>query len=128
MIVVPGFIEFSEAEIWAVGLALVLMVLDVIVGFGGAVIRGDVSSTKMREGLGHKAMLVALIAMAMILQTATLHIGDTGWSFPLVAPCCLYIAVMEVASVLENTIEAYPALKDTPIVRIFDREDEEGDK
>lgn len=128
---IPGVIEFSEPELWAIGAALVMMLMDILSGFVGAVVRGDVSSTKMREGIGHKALLVIVIIAAVLVQTFTLHIGDMGWSFPLIVPCCVYIIVMELTSVLENVCEAYPALNNTALMRLFERvdagTDEKGD-
>lgn len=120
-VVIPGVIELAEPEVWSMGAALVMMILDVMSGFGAALIRGEVSSTKMREGLGHKAMLVLMVAVAIVLQAATLHIGDMGWSFPLIVPCCVYIIVMELSSIMENASGAYPALAGTPLMRLFER-------
>lgn len=127
---IPGVIEITEVELWAIAAALVMMLFDVVSGFVGAVVRGDVSSTKMREGIGHKAMLILLVVLAIFVQTFTLHIGDMGWTVPLITPVCVYIIVMEVASVTENVVDAYPALRDTPLVKIFERvtRDEGGDK
>ena len=125
---IPGVIEITEVELWAIGAALVMMLFDIVSGFVGAVVRGDVSSTKMREGIGHKAMLILLVVLAIFVQTFTLHIGDMGWTVPLITPVCVYIIVMEVASVTENVVDAYPALKDTPLVKLFERlTDNEGE-
>ena len=118
---IPGVIEFTDPELWAVAAALVMMLMDIVSGFAGALVRGAVSSSKMREGIGHKALLIIVIVMAVLVQTFTLHIGDMGWSVPLIVPCCVYIIVMELSSVLENVCEAYPALRDTPLMRLFDR-------
>lgn len=118
---IPGVIEFTEPELWAVIAACVMMAMDVVTGFTGAVVTKTVSSTKMREGIGHKAMLMLLIVLAVLVQTFSLHIGDMGWSIPLIVPVCVYIVVMEVASVVENCVTAYPDLKDSPLVRLFER-------
>lgn len=118
---IPGVIEFTEPELWAVIAACAMMAMDVVTGFTGAVVTKTVSSTKMREGIGHKAMLVLLIVLAVLVQTFSLHIGDMGWSIPLIVPVCVYIVVMEVASVVENCVTAYPDLKDSPLVRLFER-------
>ena len=120
-IMIPGIIEFTEPELWAVAAAFIMMVMDIVTGFAGAVVTGTISSTKMREGIGHKAMLVLLVVLAVLVQTFSLHIGDMGWTIPLIVPVCVYIVVMEVASVVENCVSAYPDLKDTPLVRLFDR-------
>lgn len=119
--IVPGVIEITEVELWAIAAALVMMLFDIVSGFVGALVRGNVSSTKMREGIGHKAMLVLLVVLAIFVQTFTLHIGDMGWTVPLITPVCVYIIVMEVASVVENVVQAYPALRDTPLVKLFER-------
>lgn len=121
---IPGIVSFSEAETWAICAALVMMLMDVLSGFVGAVVRHDVSSSKMREGLGHKALLVIVVMAAVLVQTFSLHIGDTGWSLPLIVPCCLYIVAMELASVLENVCEANPDLRDTALMQLFQRRDE----
>lgn len=118
---IPGVIEITEVELWAIAAALVMMLFDIVSGFVGALVRGNVSSTKMREGIGHKAMLVLLVVLAIFVQTFSLHIGDMGWTVPLITPVCVYIIVMEVASVMENVIQAYPALRDTPLVKLFER-------
>lgn len=118
---IPGVIEFTEPELWAVIAAHAMMAMDVVTGFAGAVVTKTVSSTKMREGIGHKAMLMLLVVLAVLVQTFSLHIGDMGWSIPLIVPVCVYIVVMEVASVVENCVTAYPDLKDSPLVRLFER-------
>ena len=120
-IAIPGVIEFTEPELWAVIAACVMMAMDIITGFAGAVVTSSISSTKMREGIGHKAMLVMLVVLAVLVQTFSLHIGDMGWSIPMIIPVCVYIVVMEVASVVENCVTAYPDLKDSPLVRLFER-------
>lgn len=124
----PFFIEFIEPELWFIAMALVLSVMDVLTGFIGAAVRGQISSTKMREGLGHKMVLVLMIAMAVLLQGFTTHIGDTGWNVPLIMPVCGYISVMEVASIIENAKKAYPQLADSPLLKIFEnsRDDDES--
>lgn len=125
---IPFLIVFTEPELWLIGLALVLSVFDIITGWVKALVAHSFSSTKMREGLLHKIMLVLMIFLAIILQGFTAHIGDTGWNIPLVAPVCLYIAIMEVASVLENIKEAYPELADTKIFGLFEnKRDESGE-
>ena len=51
----------------------VMIVLDVVVGFAGAVRNKDVQSAKLRDGLWHKAGFVGLIALAYVTQYATLY-------------------------------------------------------
>ena len=121
----PFLITFTEPEIWLIGLALVLSAFDIVTGWIKAIASHSFSSTKMREGLLHKIVLVLVIFLAIILQGFTAHIGDTGWNIPLVSPVCLYIAVMEVASVLENVKAAYPELADTKLFSLFENRDDD---
>lgn len=114
------FIQLTEPECWAIIFAAGLMAFDVMTGLVGAVARHDFQSSKMREGIGHKAMLVLIIALAIVVQSATEHIGDMGWSVPLILPACVYIIVMEVASVLETVTQTYPELEDSPLFRLFE--------
>ncbi|WP_293814205.1 phage holin family protein [uncultured Parolsenella sp.] len=121
-----GLIQFSEAQVWAIGLACVLMLMDFVTGFVGAVVRGDVSSSKMREGLGHKALLLCVIALAVIVEAGAQHVAGLGFGGVTVTVVCAYIAVMEVASCMENVCAAYPELRDTPLMRVF-KHDEGGE-
>ena len=61
-----------------------------------------------------------LSRVPIVLQGATDHIGDMGWSVPLILPACIYIIVMEVASVLETVSQTYPEIADSPLFRLFD--------
>lgn len=116
----PFLIQFTEPELWFIGLALVLSLFDIVSGWIKAAISRSFSSTKMREGLWHKMLLMLIISLAVILQGFTAHIGDTGWSLPLIIPVCSYIAVMEVSSILENVKDAYPDIADSALFRLFE--------
>ena len=103
------------------------MLMDFVTGFVGAVVRGDVSSSKMREGLGHKALLLCVIVLAVIVEAGAQHVAGLGFGGVTVTVVCAYIAVMEVASCLENVCAAYPELRDTPLMRVF-KHDEGGEE
>lgn len=76
-------------------------VLDIITGYIGAVIKGEVSSSKMRSGLLKKALIVVVIAMCALLQFAQGYI-DLGVNIPILTVSCAVIIWMEVTSILEN--------------------------
>ena len=116
-------IALTEAQAWAVGLACAMMLMDVLTGFIGAVVNGTVSSSKMREGLGHKALLLCVIALSVIVEVGAQHVVGLGLGGVTVTVVCAYIVVMEVASCMENVCGAYPELRDTPLMRLFDRAD-----
>lgn len=119
-------LTIGEPQLWAIGLACVMMLMDFVTGFIGAVVRGTVSSSKMREGLGHKALLLCVIAMSVILEAGAQHVAGLGLGGVTVTVVCAYIIVMEVASCMENVCAAYPELRDTPLMRVF-KHDEDGE-
>ena len=112
-------IALTEAQAWAVGLACAMMLMDVLTGFIGAVVNGTVSSSKMREGLGHKALLLCVIALSVIIEVGAQHVVGLGLGGVTVTVVCAYIVVMELASCMENVCGAYPELRDTPLMRLF---------
>ena len=107
-----------EIDPTAVTVALVLMGLDILLGLAGAVKGRDVQSSKMREGLWHKAGSIGLIVLAYILEVAVDHV-DLGLVFPGVLAVCGYIIVMEVGSCLENLVILNPELKHNPVMQVF---------
>ena len=116
---IAPFIELTQEECWAITAALVLMVFDVICGLIGAIARRDFQSRRMREGLFHKVMLTLVVCLAFLLQGFTSHVADLGFSVPLIVPVCVYICLMEVASVLETISDTVPDLSDSPLFRLF---------
>lgn len=116
----------SEADAWAVGVALVLMALDMVSGFVGAAANGEVKSSKMREGLWHKASEVLVIVLAFVIQVACEHVVGLPYADVTVVAVCGFIVVMEVGSVLENIAKANPNMKDSGIFKLFANNEEEN--
>lgn len=116
---IAPFIVLTSEECWAVVAALTLMLFDVVCGLVGAVARRDFQSKRMREGLFHKAMLILVVCLAFFLQGFTSHVADLGFSVPLIVPVCVYICLMEVASVLETISDTVPDLADSTLFKLF---------
>lgn len=101
-------------------IALILMLLDVLTGYVGACMDHTVSSSKMRQGLGHKFALIVFMALGGILDYMQIeNIVNFGVQVPLFFITCLYIAIMELDSILENLAIIFPELKDSKIMKIF---------
>lgn len=96
----------------------VMIVLDVMCGFAGAVKRHDVKSCKLRDGLWHKAGFVGLIALAYVIEY-TAQFADLGFDVPTVFAVCVYVIVTEVVSVFENLCVLNPELVSSPLGRVF---------
>lgn len=98
----------TDSQMWAILLACGMMLFDIAAGFVGAFVRHDVQSAKMREGLGHKVLMLVIIAMVYILDVGLTHVSGSEIFVPATEVVCGYIIVMEFASVLENVAEAWP--------------------
>ena len=113
---------------WQVVLvAVAMMALDMLTGFGGALKQGVVMSGKMREGLWHKAGFCGLIVLTIAYEVGAKIINtDVAQSMPgsdfampelpAVAAVCAIIALIEVVSILENLSALNPVIASLPFV------------
>lgn len=109
----------TESQTWAILLACIMMLCDVLTGFVGACIRHEVSSATMREGLGHKVLVLVIIAIAYVLGVGLSHVSGVNVTIPSTEVVCGYVIVMEVASVLENVRKAWPDFDTTGLAQAF---------
>ena len=115
-----GLIQVSESMAYSFGGAVSCMGLDILTGYVGAVVNHCVSSTKMREGLGHKALLCVEL-LAFVIEVVCQHVEGMGaLSGVTVVGISVVIIAMEVTSIWENVVAASPELADSPLGRIFD--------
>lgn len=114
------------------------MVLDVIVGLCKAFATNTYSSTKMREGLWHKAAIFAITILAYALEITTgfMDFSVLGWdigsTLPIVGAVSVYVVMMETGSILESAVVINPDLGTKGLFKIFGNfgaklEDEEHD-
>lgn len=87
-------IQFSN-DFWIILLPIILMALDVFTGYINAVIKGEVSSRKMREGLGHKVAELIYIIVGYFISIV-FNVSQIEYFIS------IYIIVMELISILEN--------------------------
>lgn len=109
----------TESQSWSIVMACLMMLADIAVGFVGAAVRHNISSTKMREGIGHKVMVLVLIAVAYLLGVGLGHVSGIQAEIPSTEVVCWYVVVMELASILENVSLAWPEFADTRLFRYF---------
>ena len=101
-------------------ITMLFMILDIITGYAGAWLHGTISSTVMRDGLGHKFAFIAFIAMAALIDFAqSENIINLGVTLQLTTLTCIYIVITEINSIAENIIIIFPELENTPIMNIF---------
>lgn len=81
--------------IWVFALPLLLMVLDVLTGYYNAWKNNEISSSRMRDGLGKKCAELAYIAVGVAFNFA---FGISAIMYFLV----IYVCYMEIVSLAEN--------------------------
>lgn len=108
----------DRTEIAALVITCVLIVMDYLTGLAKSVVNKDIDSTKMRDGLWHKAAYVAVIVLAEIIEHGQEAV-DLGFTVPLIVPTCVYIVLTETASILENISQINPELADSPVMQLF---------
>jgi toxin secretion/phage lysis holin len=96
-----------------------VMAADMVAGFIAAVINKELSSTKMRNGLLHKALMLVLIFVCLAIEVSVSHTNALPYDVPTCEVVCGYIVVMELISVLENIANGYPELKDSALFKLF---------
>lgn len=109
----------TDSQLWAVVLACLMMLFDILAGFLGACIRHDVSSTKMRDGIGHKCLELVFIVISYILSAGLTHVSGMNITVPSTEVVCGYIIVMELASVIENVGKSWPEFSSTQLYGYF---------
>lgn len=82
-------------SLWIFILPLALMILDVITGYYNSWKNNDVSSSKMRNGLGKKCAELCYVVLGTLFNLA---FGISAIMYFMV----IYVCYMEVVSLLEN--------------------------
>lgn len=105
-------------ELIVIGIVFLLILIDYVTGVVNAIMRGELSSKRMREGLGHKFTYLAVICVALIAEYGSDYI-NLGIELPVFTPVCAGICLTEITSIMENCVKINPELKDKPFMHIF---------
>lgn len=101
---------------------LVFIVLDFVTGIMKGAANASIDSSTMRKGLWHKVGSVAVIVLAILIDFMFGHL-DLGFPTVLTPGVCVYIVLMEIASILENVGEINPELKAKGLLKLFGKAD-----
>ena len=82
---------------------------DILTGIMQAVYKGDLNSTKLRQGLFHKLSEILAVGVSTGLEYVCNYV-QLGIELPLLNTVSIYICIMELISILENICEVNPAL------------------
>lgn len=113
--------QLTESQTWSIIMACVMMLADIITGFTCAAVKHDISSTKMRDGIWHKTMILVLIAVAYVLGVGLGHVSGINAEIPSTEVVCWYVVVMEIASILENISKAWPEFSRTSLFKYISK-------
>lgn len=113
---------FTDPDTWALIAVLFFIATDYVTGIVKAIMAGNLSSKRMREGLGHKFAYLAIILTSYMIDVFSAHVD-------LSLPAHVYlvavggICLIELTSIVENVTEINPELKDVPFMQIFSNTD-----
>lgn len=116
----------SIHELIVIGIVFLLVLIDYITGVTNAIMHGELSSGKMRKGLGHKFAYLAIICVALIVEYGSDYI-NLGIGLPVFIPACIGICLIEITSIMENCVKINPDLRGSNILNIFNIERKEND-
>ena len=105
-------------ELIVIGIVFLLVLIDYVTGVINAIMQEELSSKRMREGLGHKFTYLAVICVALIIEYGSDYI-NLGIELPVFIPVCTGICLTEITSIIENCVKINPELSSSNILNIF---------
>lgn len=96
----------------------VFIIVDYITGVVNAAMHGKLSSTKMREGLGHKFAYLCVFFIAWFIDFEMGHI-NIGFHTALTPLVTVGIVLIELSSIIENIGKINPKLAQAKFMKIF---------
>ena len=113
-------------ELIIIGIIFLLVLIDYITGVVHAIMHSELSSERMRQGLGHKFAYLAIICVALIVEYGSDYI-NLGIKLPVFMPVCASICLIEITSIMENCAKINPELSKSNILNIFKVDKKESD-
>lgn len=113
----------TQTDIWYAIAVLSFIGIDYLTGVIKASMQGNLSSKKMREGLGHKLAYIILALTTWIIDALNMHLS---LGFPVDVFTCTAsgICLIELTSILENITAINPELENAPFMDIFAQNDD----
>lgn len=108
----------TTADVWCAIAVMFFITTDYVTGVAKAIMQDNLSSKKMREGLGHKFAYIILVLVAWFIDEVNLHV-DLGLPMSVFVCTVGGICLIELTSILENITVINPELADAPFMQIF---------
>ena len=119
----------TETLFYEILAVFVFTITDYVTGIVGAIMHGNLSSMKMREGLGHKFAYLCVFFIAWFIDFEMRHI-DIGFPTTLTPIVTIGIVLIELSSIIENIGKINPELTQAEFMKIFaehNKENNNGD-
>lgn len=108
----------TTADAWCAIAVTFFITTDYVTGVAKAIMQDNLSSKKMREGLGHKFAYIILTLVSWFIDEINLHV-DLGLPISVFVCTVGGICLIELTSILENITAINPELADAPFMQIF---------
>ena len=108
----------TAANVWCAIAVTFFIATDYVTGVAKAIMQDNLSSKKMREGLGHKFAYFILTLVAWFIDEINLHV-ELGLPVSVFVCTVGGICLIELTSILENITVINPKLADAPFMQIF---------
>nr|UWI02502.1 MAG: holin family protein [Bacteriophage sp.] len=113
-------------ELIIIGIVFLLAGIDYVTGVVNAIMHSELSSGRMRQGLGRKFTYLVVIFVALIVEYGSDYI-NLGIELPVFIPVCAGICLIEITSIMENCTKINPELSSSNILNIFKVDKKESD-
>lgn len=110
----------TETLFYEILAILVFTITDYVTGIISAVMHGNLSSTKMREGLGNKFAYLCVFFISWFIDFEMGHI-DIGFHSAFTPIVTVGIVAIELSSIIENIGKINPKIKNAPFMSIFNQ-------
>lgn len=108
----------TTTDVWCMFAVVFFIIVDYVTGIAKAIMQDNLSSKKMREGLGHKFAYFILVLVAWFIDEINLHV-DLGLPVSVFVCTVGGICLIELTSILENITVINPELAGAPFMQIF---------
>jgi len=108
----------TTTDVWCMFAVVFFIIVDYVTGIAKAIMQDNLSSKKMREGLGHKFAYLILVLVAYFIDEINLHV-DLGLPVSVFVCTVGGICLIELTSILENITVINPELAGAPFMQIF---------
>ena len=108
----------TQSDMWYAIAVLFFISADYITGVTKAIMQGNLSSKRMREGLYHKFTYLILTFTAWFMDMLGMHLS-LGFPVNLFGLVVSGICLIELTSIIENITAINPELKNAAFMNVF---------